>query len=237
MAKASEKPRPAELDAPLGKRLRDRRQQLGLTLKEVATGAGLSVGFISQVERGLNAPSLSSLAAISAVLRTHVTAFLSQPRPDAPFTLHGRRRSFSIEKHGLRYERISASFPGSVLDSVIIHKPPGHRSEWISHDGEELFYVLEGAITVETEDDSTVLEAGSSIHFKSSRRHSSWNHGTAPAVILHVCTSDVFGDRSTRPSTPDDAGDDDAGDDDGHDAAAAGPLRASRNEEPETEGP
>ena len=199
MAGTSETARPAETDAPLGKRLRDRRQQLGLTLKQVADGAGLSVGFISQIERGLNAPSLSSLAAISGVLRTHVTEFLSQPRPDAPFTLQGERRSFTIEKHALRYERVSASFPGSVLNSVIIHKPPGHRSEWIRHEGEELFYVLEGAVTVETEDESTVLEAGSSIHFKSTRRHSSWNHGTQTAVILHVCTSDIFGDHSKRP--------------------------------------
>ena len=205
MAKGSAKARPAETDAPLGKQLRDRRQQLGLTLKEVANGAGLSVGFISQIERGLNAPSLSSLAAISGVLRTHVTEFLTQPRPDAPFTLHGERRSFAIEQHALRYERISASFPGSVLNSVIIHKPPGHRSEWIRHEGEELFYILEGAITVETEDESTVLEAGSSIHFKSTRRHSSWNHGTSPAVILHVCTSDLFGDQNKRPQAADDA--------------------------------
>ena len=57
MAKGSAKLPPAEHDAPLGKRLRDRRQQLGLTLKQVADGAGLSVGFISQIERGLNAPS------------------------------------------------------------------------------------------------------------------------------------------------------------------------------------
>ena len=199
MAESSEAARPAESDAPLGKRLRERRQQLGLTLKQVAEGAGLSVGFISQIERGLNAPSLSSLAAISGVLRTHVTEFLGQSRPDAPFTLHGERSSFAIERHALRYERISASFPGSVLNGVIIHKPPGHRSERISHEGEELFYILEGTITVETEDESTVLEAGSSIHFKSSRRHSSWNHGTSPAVILHVCTSDLFGDHGRRP--------------------------------------
>ena len=199
MARTSAKAQPAESDAPLGKRLRDRRQQLGLTLKQVADGAGLSVGFISQIERGLNAPSLSSLAAISGVLRTHVTEFLAQPRPDAPFTLHGERPSFVIEQHALRYERISASFSGAVLNSVIIHKPPGHRSEWIRHEGEELFYILEGAITVETEDESTVLEAGSSIHFKSTRRHSSWNHGTQTAVILHVCTSDIFGDHSKRP--------------------------------------
>ena len=199
MAKSSDAARPAENDDPLGKLLRDRRKQLGLTLKEVADGAGLSVGFISQIERGLNAPSLSSLAAISGVLRTHVTEFLAPPHPDAPFTLMGERRSFAIEKHALRYERISASFPGSVLNGVIIHWPPGHRSESIRHEGEELFYILEGAITVETENESTVLEAGSSIHFKSTRRHSGWNHGTSPAVILHVCTSDIFGDHSKRP--------------------------------------
>ena len=226
MAKSAQTARPAEGDTPLGKRLRDRRQQLGLTLREVAEGAGLSVGFISQVERGLNAPSLSSLAAISGVLRTHVTEFLSQPRLDAPFTLHGRRRSFSIEKHALRYERVSASFPGSVLNSVIIHKPPGHRSEWISHEGEELFYVLEGAITVETEGDSTVLEAGSSIHFKSTRRHSSWNHGTTPAVILHVCTSDLFGDRSKRSQPPAGGG-----------GADAGPPRPASTDDPDNRGP
>ena len=225
MARTSEKARPAETDAPLGKRLRDRRRQLGLTLKDVADGAGLSVGFISQIERGLNAPSLSSLAAISGVLRTHVTEFLAPPRPDAPFTLHGERRSFSIEKHALRYERISASFPGSVLDGVIIHKPPGHRSERIRHEGEELFYILEGAITVETEDESTILEAGSSIHFKSTRLHSSWNHGTTPAVILHVCTSDVFGDRSKQLPTPEEDGGD------------AGPPHADRSEDPDNREP
>ena len=99
-----------------------------------------------------------------------------------------------------------------MLNGVIIHKPPGHRSEWISHEGEELFYILEGAITVETENESTVLEAGSSIHFKSTRRHSSWNHGTSPAVILHVCTSDLFGDRSKRPHAADHVGNDEGGD-------------------------
>ena len=229
MAGTAETARSAETDAPLGRRLRDRRRQLGLTLKDVADGAGLSVGFISQIERGLNAPSLSSLAAISGVLRTHVTEFLAPPRPDAPFTLHGERRSFAIEKHALRYERISASFPGSVLNGVIIHKPPGHRSEWIRHEGEELFYILEGAITVETEDESTVLEAGSSIHFKSTRLHSSWNHGTTPAVILHVCTSDVFGDRNKRATTQPDAGADNG--------SGAGPPRAAATEDDEKGGP
>ena len=112
--------------------------------------------------------------------------------------MHGERR-IAIE-HTRSAERISAAF--STASSSTSRRG---IAPWIRHEGEELFYILEGAITVETEDESTVLEAGSSIHFKSTRRHSSWNHGTSPAVILHVCTSDLFGDQNKRPQAADDA--------------------------------
>lgn len=192
MAEAGEQGAPL----PLGQRLRERRRSLGLTLREVADGAGLSVGFISQVERGLAAPSISSLAGISRALGAHVAEFLAQPKGDVPVTLHDKRPLYSVEPPtGLRYERISASFPGSVLSSVITHEPPGYRSEPIRHEGEELFFILAGEITVEIENERTILKAGDSIHFASARRHSAWNHGASTAVVLHVCTMDVFGDR------------------------------------------
>ena len=189
-------------DKPLGQRLRDRRRELGLTLKEVADQAGLSVGFISQVERGLTAPSLSSLVNISRVLGTHVTQFLSQPSGKSPLTRHNQRPVYAVAGATMSYERISASFGGSQLNSVVIHEPPGHRSEPIRHEGEELFFILEGAITVEVENDRTVLEAGDSIHFASTRRHSTWNHTTSPASILHVCTMDVFGEGADAAEAP-----------------------------------
>ncbi|WP_340160575.1 cupin domain-containing protein [uncultured Hoeflea sp.] len=187
---------------PLGTRLRARRRELKLTLKDVAEGAGLSVGFISQVERGLTVPSLSSLASIAAVLESHVTSFLAQPEGKSPHTRHNQRPIYAVDKEALSYERLSTSFPGSVLNSVIVHEPPGYRSEPIQHVGEEMFFVLQGAITLEVDDETTVLEAGDSIHFASMRRHSSWNHTTEPATILHVCTMDVFGDNPQQNQEP-----------------------------------
>ena len=59
-----------ESGVPLGQRLRERRRELRLTLKEVADGAGLSVGFISLVERGLTAPSISSTSALARAGKT-----------------------------------------------------------------------------------------------------------------------------------------------------------------------
>ena len=186
----------------LGERLRDRRKDLGLTLKDVADQAGLSTGFISQVERDLTVPSLSSLVSISKALKTQVTEFLSQPQGNSPFTRHDQRSVYAVHANGLQYERLSARFPGNILNSVIVHEPPGHRSEPIQHEGEELFFILKGEITVEVDGVVTVLEAGDTIHFNSMRRHSSWNHTTEPTTILHVCTMDVFGDDATDTGEP-----------------------------------
>ncbi len=184
----------AEAHRSLGEGLRQRRRALGLTLKEVAEGAGLSVGFISQIERGITAPSLSSLVSVARVLDTEVSEFLSQPTGDLPITRHDQRPVYAVSPHSLTYERLSSTFPGNVLRSVIIHEPPGHRSEPISHEGEEMFYVLEGTVTIEVDGERTVLDVGDSLHFPSTKTHSSWNHADRPATILWVGTMDVFGD-------------------------------------------
>lgn len=182
----------------LGERLRQSRKSQGLTMQDVADQAGLSVGFISQIERGLAAPSLSSLVSLARVLQAEVSSFLDQPRGDRSATRQDQRPVYSIADNALSYERVSAAFPGNLLRSVIIHEPPGHRSEPISHEGEELFYIIQGAITVEVDGERTILQAGDTIHFPSGRTHSTWNHTDTPATILHTCTMDVFGDGDAR---------------------------------------
>lgn len=186
----------------LGEQLRTSRRHLKMTMKTVADAAGLSVGFISQVERGLTAPSLSSLTSIAQVLGTDVSNFLIQPSGASPLTRHRERPTYSVNDTGLYYERISASFTGNIINSVIIHEMPGYRSEPIQHPGEELLFILDGAITVNIEGATTVLETGDSIHFESTRRHSAWNHTEKPAVLLHVGTMNVFGDKTAGADQP-----------------------------------
>ena len=187
---------------PLGTRLRNRRQQLGLTLKEVGDQAGLSVGFISQIERGITIPSLTSLINVCRVLKSEVGEFLTQPA-GKPVTRHDQRPVYALGDNAYSYERLSAAFPGNVLRSVILHDPPGFRSEPQSREGEELFFILEGALTIEIDGEPTILEAGDSLHFPSTRTHVTWNHMTRPTTVLHTCTMDVFGDGTPtgRPET------------------------------------
>ena len=89
----------------LGRLLRERRHELGLTQQDVATAAGLSIGFISQVEHGHTAPSLSSLVAISGALKTRVSRFLpQQPRGGSTFTRQSEREARGLELGAIRYE-------------------------------------------------------------------------------------------------------------------------------------
>lgn len=177
----------------LGRLLRTRRKALGLTMQSVADSAGLSVGFISQVERGITTPSLSSLASLAEVLRAEISSFLKQP-PSGQTTHESSRPIYSVAGANLSYERLSTSFTDSKLHSVIVHEPPGHRAEPISHRGEEMFYMIDGEITVEIEGDTEILKKGDSIHFNSRRVHSTWNHSAHTASILWCGTMDVFGD-------------------------------------------
>jgi len=186
----------------LGERLRLRRKELKLSMKEVAVSSGLSIGFISQVERGLTSPSLTSLTAIANFLRSDVTNFLSQPKSKSSITRNEERDVYTINKNGLQYERLSDSFPGHTLNSVIIHEMPGHKTESISHEGEEFFFILEGAITIYIDGVVNILEAGDSLHFDSSRSHSAWNHTNKVTSVLHVCTMNVFGDQETVKDIP-----------------------------------
>ena len=178
----------------LGEALRQSRKAQGLSMQSVADQAGLSVGFISQVERGLTAPSLSSLVSIARVLGLPLSSLLDQPDDGSETTRRDGRPTYRVPGAEMAYERLSTTFEQSKLHSVILHEPPGYREEPISHEGEEMFYILAGAITVEIEGEAQVLHTGDSLHFDSRRTHASWNHTDQPASILWCGTMDVFSD-------------------------------------------
>ncbi len=186
-----------ERDTALGDRLRNRRKGLKLTLQDVADQAGFSVGFISQIERGITVPSLVSLVSVCRVLKVDVGSLFQQPKSEEPVSRRAGRTVYGLGTMGGRdvtYERLSAAFPGNVLRSTLIHEPPGYRSEPMSHEGEEIFYIVEGELTLELDGERMILVAGDTAHFPSTRTHATWNHTTATTTVFHTCTMDVFGD-------------------------------------------
>jgi transcriptional regulator with XRE-family HTH domain len=190
---------PSDASPKVGALIRARRRQLQLTLQALSDAAGVSVGYLSQVERDQATPSLGTLAGIARGLNVGVDYFIAAPRPEDALTREGERARFSFSNSSIAYEQIGADFPGSQLSSYILHVPPGYRSETVSHEGEEILFILEGEITQRLEGDEMVMRAGDSLHFRGNRAHSWSNDTSAPARLLWTGTLAPLRMRGERP--------------------------------------
>ena len=180
-------------DAPaLGPAMRRRRKSLGLTLRAAAEAAGLSTGYMSQVETGKAVPTLGTLAQIAAALGVGLDYFVGETRPaDALSRAEGRRR-FSVPGSTVAYEAVSAAYPGSSLVSYILHVPPGYRSEIAVHEGEEVIFILDGAIEQTLGGETMRMQPGDSLHYDGATPHGWSNPGPAPARVLWTGTLAVL---------------------------------------------
>ncbi len=186
--------RPADIPADLGGKLRARRVALGLTLEAVAKKARVTTGFVSQVERNITSPSLLSLTALAEALDAHITEFFdTPPKPDQTSRVE-MREIYASPGGGFEFERLSTTFPGSTLNGLLVHHPPGFVIEEMVHDGEEFYYVINGALTLVVDGVRTVLGAGDSIHFDSMRPHSVLNETGRTVTVLIVNTMALFGE-------------------------------------------
>ena len=186
--------RTSDVPTDLGAKLRARRRALGLTLETVAKKARVTTGFVSQVERNITSPSLLSLTALAEALDAHITEFFdTPPKPDQTSRAE-MREIYASPGGGFEFERLSTSFPGSTLNGLLVHHPPGFEIDEMVHDGEELYYVINRTLTLVVGGIRTVLGAGDSIHFDSMRSHSVLNETGKTVTVLIVNTMELFGD-------------------------------------------
>ena len=192
--------RPVEIQVPedgkvLGARIRARRKVLGKTMQQVADEAGLTIGFISQIERGLSTPSLSSLYNVAKALEASVAMFVVQPpaRQHSVVTHAGKRPLFEAGSGNTRfYEFLERGFPEAKLNACLTHVLPGHASEMMSHEGEDFIYLVAGHMLYEVDGVSYELSAGDTLHFDSHKPHRRTNIGAETAIELWVGTMQLF---------------------------------------------
>ncbi|QDY70627.1 helix-turn-helix domain-containing protein [Qingshengfaniella alkalisoli] len=191
---------PRSIQEPnIGPLIRKRRKQLGLTLQTLCDSAGLSVGYLSQVERNNATPSLGTLAQIAQGLGVGLDYFVATPKPADALTRAGARPQFALDGSQVRYEALGAQFPGSELSSYLLHVPPGYESETVQHEGEEIVFVLEGEIVQALNGQSFVMREGDSLHYSGSAPHSWANQTDRPARILWTGTLEVLSESGATP--------------------------------------
>ena len=187
----------------LGQQIRALRTGAGLTLKSLADRVGVSASLISQVERGIASPSVTTLRLIAASLNVPVAAlFVDGPigsnghmdRAGREVVVRkGHRKGLHVPRSRVVYELLTPDL-NRQIEFIWIEYEPGASSypEPMSHPGEENALCLEGSVIVTIDGQEFVLEAEDSISFDSGRLHQVENRSKKRAILVSAITPPAF---------------------------------------------
>lgn len=188
----------------VGARMRQFRKDRGLTLRGLAAQSGLSIGFLSQVERGVSSIGLTALNGVATALDRPVAEFFNgdgaspegATEAELPhhFTLtRGENGAKQYVSGQQTYRMLSDRGAGLVLEPMMVHiAPGGRREEAYGHAGEEFAYVVRGELLYEVDGVEHRLYPGDSVHLRSNVPHRMYNDTDELTIVVSVVTPRLF---------------------------------------------
>ncbi len=181
-----------EIEKKIGLKIKDLRNRNGLTQDELAARCELTKGFISQLERGQTAPSVSTLEDIVECLGTNLSDFFSEETE--PRIVYKSEDYFEKEdKNGNIVEWLITSAQNGAIEPILVRLKPGtSMSPDKPHEGEEFGYVLQGAIKLHIGDKAYKVRKGDSFVYQANKEHSIESASKAESVFLWISTPPSF---------------------------------------------
>lgn len=187
---------PLGVDQKVGQNIRAQRKARLLSLEAVAASTGLSIGFISQLERGISSPTLRALTAMADALGLGVADLIVGPGTSAKVSpviaRASLRKGVTLWRSGIRKQVLAgggaadgAPYSFSLLEFDL---GAGSGEEAYAHRGEEAGYVLRGRLRLFVADQTWTLGPGDSFHFASHQPHRFENlaRGRTAVVMINV---------------------------------------------------
>lgn len=176
----------------LGEKLRYMRKGRGMTLKQLAGMTGCSESMLSKAERGHVVPSLDLLSRVAMQLGTSIAGLFAPSADQSCFVYkEGERPTMELgtaSPHGHTVlERLIPHTQGRQLNANLHIVPPGGGSAGsLSHEGEEVAFVIEGYIEITIDSEKHLVGPGGSFFFRSELQHKYRNVGSTSARIVWV---------------------------------------------------
>lgn len=179
----------------LARDIRALRKARKLTLTACAEQIGRSVGWLSQVERGLSSPSLADLRAMAGLFSVPLGLFFGHdvPREEERGVVvrAGRRRALGTSESGLVEELLSPDLGGSFEMLRSVFAPGAELETTTRRPTEEAGYVASGSLEIEISGVWHALAEGDSFRFAG--KPFRWrNRGSVPAVVIWVVSPPVY---------------------------------------------
>lgn len=185
---------PTTTELQLGPRIRALRQARKVTLRELATRAGVTESFLSQVEREVTSPSIASVQRIARALDLAIAELFTEEASRGKVVRRAERRR--IEYPGLSAvdEFLTAGMSGKVQVILSTIEPGGGTGdEPYAHDSdEEVVIVLSGQLELWVADERYVLEEGDAIAYSSRLPHRNVNRSDGQTTVLFCVTPPSF---------------------------------------------
>jgi transcriptional regulator with XRE-family HTH domain len=182
---------PAEAASLPGQRFRRLRARRGLSLAQVARATGVSVGFLSALERGQMRASVATLRRIARFYHTNILSFFQAAGENPRLVRPGQRKILQTET-GVRMELLA--WGNTAMEPHLFRiRPGGGSGESYAHEGEEFLHVLRGQFEIWLNSKEHYrLKPGDSLYFESSTPHRWKNPGRSEAWLLWINTPPTF---------------------------------------------
>ena len=191
---AIREPRANNLELAIGHEVRTQRKLLGLTVQDLATATGMSVGMLSKIENGNISASLTTLQALSKALGLPITAFFrgyEEPH-SASFVKAGQ--GVKLERRGTRaghqynlLGHIANNGTGVEVEPYLITlTAESDVFPTFQHAGMEFLYMLEGEVVYRHGDSLYRMEAGDALFFDADAPHGPEELVRLPARYLSI---------------------------------------------------
>jgi transcriptional regulator with XRE-family HTH domain len=171
----------------LGGKLRDLREDRGLSLRKVADETGFSPSFLSRLETGKSSITIRNLMKLLSFYGETLADIFSEPvTRKLVYRREERKTMSSSEEVTLE---LFVDDKSAVMEPILATFEPGAKySETIEHGGVEFALVLEGECRFEIEDISYVLRQGDCAYFPGDRPHGWHNLLDSPSRVLMIIT-------------------------------------------------
>jgi len=174
----------------VGSHLRRLRAKRRLSLAQVARAVGISVGFLSALERSQMTGSVGTLRKLARFYKTNILDFFDATGPSSRQVQPGQRKVLEAGP-GVRMELLA--WGNTVMEPHLFRVAPEAGSgDSYTHEGEEFLYVLQGELTITLAKEAYQLKAGDSFYFESATPHHWKNPGRAETWVLWVNTPPTF---------------------------------------------
>ena len=175
----------------IGKKLKELRIQNDLTLGDLASRSELTKGFLSQVERNLTTPSISTLEDILEALGTNLSEFFREEEEKQ--IVFSAQDFFEDEQEDYTIEWVIPNAQKNEMEPILLTLHPHKKSHELSaHRGEEFGYVLKGNVTLVRGNKKYKLKAQETFYLDGTTGHYLYNHGNSDAKVLWITTPPMF---------------------------------------------